>query len=321
MVLVQQRCDACHPDRTCYCFHCCRHRRVRNKAVRDTEKNLPQIILDRIQVPASEFNKNVIAAALAQARGGPAKGCRYRNKVNEFLKRYQWDIELKGLNPEIRWQHQEREQNIPDYTALFDHTFCEVATVDELFRSGKHCKFGVKYLVHTTLQGTIINVFGPFPGRTHDFECCKTVQIDGSPMVHYENDRMLADGGYQGVDHRHVAIPVKKPPNGQLNPQQAGYNASIQRYRARVEHTFSCLKGRFKLFARKSQFRDIEKHGRLFKLACVAQNIIQHAANRQRGKYYTCRNIARKNVVYSERGQRCTCCIFPKSNKDETVHY
>ena len=79
-----------------------------------------------------------------------------------------------------------------------------------------------------------------------------------------------------------------------------------------VQHILACFKNHFALFNRKFPICDLPRHERLFKLACVAQNIVQQAANRQKNRPST-------DIVYSERGERCRCDIFPKSREDAAV--
>ncbi len=134
------------------------------------------------------------------------------------MKDNEWRMYTRGFNPEIR----SREVS---------------TTLKEKYQSGKHRKFGVKYLVCITLQGTIVRVVGPFAGSTHDFRCMKTEQMNGCPLTtQYANDQWIADGGYQGVNADHVATPVRRNPGQELTPQQEVFNNIIQRYRARVEH-------------------------------------------------------------------------------------
>lgn len=239
------------------------------------------------------------------------------------MKQIEFALNVYAFNPEIRWQVSETEDNLPGFTALLDHTFCQMNTKDPFYRSGKHDKHGVKYLVLTTLQGTIINVVGPFPGSRHDFRCMKTSVINGSPVPHYVNDKWLADSGYQGANAVHVLVPWKRDQNcEELLPMHAKTNEIIQRFRARIEHTFGCTKNRFFLFGMKSRLKSADKHGQLFKLACLGQNILQQAANRVYKKYDSCFN---KQIVHGRRlrkvvrGNACPCLIFPTSDENSIV--
>lgn len=305
-------CVFCSGVRTCVCLHCRRHRAKRSKAVRDTLKTLPKVILERIGVETSELNQNIVEAALDQARGVPVTGSPLRGQVNAFLAQYESNVQQLGLDPEIRWQNQEREQLIPGRTALFAHTFCEVSTKNPVFYSEGQKKFGVKYFVKTTLQGTIINVLGPYAAKTHDSRCTESAEMNESSPLN-ENDRWLADVQYIGANTRHVSLPFKKRIGRVLTNRQERFNLTLRSYAVRIEQTIACLKKRFPLFRHvKSSVRDMPKHGRLFKLACVAENILQQAANREQPKYSNCHNMPRTGIVYSQRGQSCGCDIFPQ---------
>ena len=67
---------------------------------------------------------------------------------------------------------------------------------------------------------------------------------------------------------------------------------------------------------------NIAKHGRLFKLACIAESILQEAANREQKKYDTCRNYESNTKTlsdYSKPGEICRCNMFQVSNEDFVV--
>jgi hypothetical protein len=315
---AKKRCKCLYCSKECDCQYCHVRRTQRLRAVTAVTKQLPEKIIERLRghIDDTERNRNVIAAALKQAKGCSPRDSGMAKQVNEMLKSIEPALDNVAFNPEIRWQLQEREDHLPQYTAIMDHTFCEIATKDPNMRSGKHEKYGVKYFVMTTLQGTIFKVIGPFPGIRHDFRTLKSTVVGGSPVPHYENDRWLADGGYQGSNAQHVLVPFKAKENEKVVGEMAECNEIIQHFRARVEHTFGCTKNRFFLFARKARTRSFAKHGQLFKLACLAQSILQQHANRVCKKYDACHNPQRGKLSdLCPRGNGCTCNIFPVTDE------
>jgi len=56
--------------------------------------------------------------------------------------------------------------------------------------------------------------------------------------------RVCSDIGYQGIQklHANTRLPKKKPPGGQLTPEDKAYNRQLARERVVIEQTNRCLK-------------------------------------------------------------------------------
>ena len=136
----------------------------------------------------------------------------------------------------------ELKKLIPDNTIIPDGT--EVARQrpqDSDARkntySGKKKRFTNNTTVITNKDGLIIQAGKTFEGGTHDLKMITDDPIDlgrWSRGMFKENtlkkDRLqvLADKGYQGLEKRYPGInlemPTKKPPKGELTPQQKKRN-------------------------------------------------------------------------------------------------
>ncbi len=172
------------------------------------------------------------------------------DKIQEMIKKTTTKKELKKL--------------IPDNTIIPDGT--EVARQrpqDSDARkntySGKKKRFTNNTTVITNKDGLIIQAGKTFEGGTHDLKMITDDPIDlgrWSRGMFKENtlkkDRLqvLADKGYQGLEKRYPGInlemPTKKPPKGELTPQQKKRNKKISSKRIKVEHAI----GRIKQWAR-----------------------------------------------------------------------
>ena len=136
--------------------------------------------------------------------------------------------------------------------------------------------------------------------------CKKTPMVGGSALrKHFDGDLLLADLGYLGSHPRHISLPFKKPGSRELTDEEFWSNMSLARYRSRVEHTFANFKGRFKYFANSGAVRDLELHGVLFKLACLAYSYGQSEANRKFPKYWA---VLLRHALYRTSIAAATSC-------------
>lgn len=88
------------------------------------------------------------------------------------------------------------------------------------------------------------------PGPNSDLSLFRTSSVHLPPEVWY-----LADGGYQGLQalHPQTLVPVKKPKNGSLKPEDKHNNSRLAKLRIRVEHVICWLK-RFRII--KERYRN-----------------------------------------------------------------
>jgi hypothetical protein len=125
-------------------------------------------------------------------------------------------------------------------TVLVDGTVCPTWDwhhVPDLF-SGKAGYAGMNLQIAATLDGRLVAV-GPVPihGARHDayaFAASGLADI----LATYPS---LADLGYVGVDGID-RTPVKRPPGGDLYPDQIEFNTALSKIRAAVEHAIAHLK-------------------------------------------------------------------------------
>ena len=297
----------------CDCKRCAKRRTARASIVRSCNKNVVPFLVERLCLKPSDGH--VLSDALDRARGVQSSMLPNARAIPALLRSISDTIDF-AFSEELRFLAHEREPELPSVTGFFDHTLVPITTQDKTFWSGKHKKYGVKYLVTVSAQGTILAVYGPFSGRDHDFKTVKTPMVRGSALrKHFDGDLLLADLGYLGSHPRHISLPFKKPGSRELTDEEFWSNMSLARYRSRVEHTFANFKGRFKYFANSGAVRDLELHGVLFKLACLAYSYGQSEANRKFPKYAT-HNAAHglerpKAENLPPRGEECKCRMFP----------
>ncbi len=108
------------------------------------------------------------------------------------------------------------------------------ADAPELY-SGKHHTTGHNHQVVVTLDGRLLHLGDPLPGRTHD---TRAVRETGLLDV-LDPPNTIADKGYVGTG---LLTPVRKPPGQELPPGQKDFNTQINALRAVVERAISHLK-------------------------------------------------------------------------------
>jgi transposase len=102
-------------------------------------------------------------------------------------------------------------------------------------RSGKHHTTGHNHQVVTALDGRLLHVGDPLPGRVHDARAVR----DTGLLDTLDVANSIGDKGYLGTG---LFTPYRKPPGGELLDWQRTFNKEINSLRAPVERAISHLK-------------------------------------------------------------------------------
>ena len=185
------------------------------------------------------------------------------------------------LGDEIEWPDKAQRkrkmeqfmQEFPDVAAIVDAT--EQPTQrpqdpDEQKRyySGKKKRHTLKTQVVVSPDGEIMDHSETVPGAQHD----KTLYDDSQVGERLDDDEaMMGDKGYQGIQHDQMAVlPDKKPNGGELTDDQQARNRRISHYRIVVENTICQLKT-FRTLAHVYRHRR-ETHGDVFVIVAALVN-------------------------------------------------
>jgi hypothetical protein len=154
--------------------------------------------------------------------------------------------EVEWPDPERRKQKMDRFlQEFPEVAAIVDAT--EQPTqrpkdpeVQQDHYSGKKRRHTLKTQVVVGPDGEIMGHSATVPGAKHDK---KLYDESGVNERLNEDEAMMGDSGFQGIqkDHRAV-LPAKKPKGGELTDTQKARNRRISHYRVVVENTICQLK-------------------------------------------------------------------------------
>jgi transposase len=100
------------------------------------------------------------------------------------------------------------------------------------YYSGKKKQHTLKTELRIDSQGTIVSLSKSYPGSKHDFAIFKE-EPSPPPGVH-----LLADSGYQGIQHRHAAaeIPYTTRKGKPLTQAQKAHNRQVASQRIQIEH-------------------------------------------------------------------------------------
>jgi hypothetical protein len=125
-------------------------------------------------------------------------------------------------------------------TVLVDGTMCPTwdwRAVPDLF-SAKAGYAGMNLQIAASLDGAVVAV-GPIPvhGARHD---AYAFAASGLAAILTEHPS-AADLGYVGVEGIDT-VPFKRPPGGELHPDQLTFNTALSKIRAAVEHAIAHLK-------------------------------------------------------------------------------
>lgn len=273
----------------CTCRKCMDGHNERKRASYAFNKTLYDTLVVKLGLTAADIP--VLRSLVSHLEGTPLKHCARAREHKKLLQRIAGKLD-SPFRECWRFQECEREPTFRPSTAIFDHTEIELVWKDDAYKSRKGFGYTMKFLCAVTMQGAIIRVVGPFPGRMHDFQTCKFPAFDGNLFhAHFSFERWLADGGYVGVRGDHVLVPHKKPPKKPMPQGDDDYNKDFAKLRARVEHTFACFKGRFRMFASPIREKDPIVISQMFKLAAMIHGLDTHAQNKTFSKYRTCNNI------------------------------
>jgi transposase len=157
----------------------------------------------------------------------PDKAKRTKKKMNEFM------------------------QEFPEVAVIGDATeqpTCRPTGRDtqQRYYSGRKKRHTLKTQVVVLPDGTIAAFSDTVPGSQHD----KSL-YDASGLANHldQDEAIMGDSGYQGIQHDHRAVlPDKKPKGGELTDDQKARNHQISQARIVVENTIAQLKS-FRVFA------------------------------------------------------------------------
>jgi hypothetical protein len=203
-----------------------------------------------------------------------------KSNVGRNLKRV-LAVLREQLGDEVQWPDKERRkqkmdafmQAFPEVAAIVDAT--EQATqrpqdqeTQRHHYSGKKKRHTLKTQVVVGPDGEIMDVSPTVPGAQHD----KKLYDDSGVGDRLDDDEaMMGDSGYQGIQHDHRAVlPDKKPKGGKLTAQQKGRNRQLSKVRVVVENTICQLKT-FRVLAHVYR-HDREEHNDLFRIVAALIN-------------------------------------------------
>ncbi len=97
--------------------------------------------------------------------------------------------------------------------------------------SGKTGQYSCKTELSLTAVAGIISISSSYPGGVHDFT------VRGAGLRLSEETHLYRSSAYQGYDTGHADIDCsyKKPKGGELNAEEKEYNASLSRFRVKVQ--------------------------------------------------------------------------------------
>ena len=101
--------------------------------------------------------------------------------------------------------------------------------------SGKHHTTGHNHQVVCDLQGRLLHLGDPLPGRTHDTRAVR----DSGLLERLDLPNTIGDKGYIGTG---MHTPQRKPPGQPLHQSAKTYNKDINGLRAAVERSIAHIK-------------------------------------------------------------------------------
>ena len=151
----------------------------------------------------------------------PDKAERARKKMNEFMQEFPEVAMIVDATEQPANRPQDRDEQKKYY-------------------SGKKKRHTLKTQIVVLPDGTIAGFSDTVQGSQHD----KSL-YDASGVADRldEDEAMMGDSGYQGIQHQHRAVlPDKKPKGGELTDDQKARNHQISQARIVVEHIIAQLK-------------------------------------------------------------------------------
>ena len=185
------------------------------------------------------------------------------------------------LGDEVAWPDQERRkqkmdrfmQEFPEVAAIVDATEQPTqrpkdAEAQKDHYSGKKRRHTLKTQVVVAPDGEIMGHSATVPGAKHDK---KLYDESGVNERLNDDEAMMGDSGFQGIqkDHRAV-LPDKKPKGGALTDAQKARNRRLSHYRIVVENTICQLKT-FRVLAHVYRHAR-ESHSDVFAIVAVLVN-------------------------------------------------
>ena len=136
-------------------------------------------------------------------------------------------------------------QDFPDVVAIVDAT--EQPTqrpkydeTQKTYYSGKKKRHTLKTQIVVAPDGELMAVSQTVPGSQHDK---KLYDESGVGDKLDDDEAMMGDSGYQGIQQGHRArLPHKKPKGGELTQEQKDYNRRVSQIRVVVENTIAQIK-------------------------------------------------------------------------------
>jgi len=163
-------------------------------------------------------------------------------------------LDILSRHQELDWPDQaerrkkdlnEFMRDFPEVTVIVDAT--EQPTyrpqdkaAQKRYYSGKKKRHTLKTQVLVLPDGRLAGFSDTVPGSQHD----KSL-FDASGVTNQldEDEAIMGDSGYQGIQHAHQAVlPDKKPKGGELTADQKARNHQIAQARIVVENTIAQLK-------------------------------------------------------------------------------
>ena len=159
------------------------------------------------------------------------------------------------LGDEIQWPDESQRkrkldeflQDFPEVVAIVDATEQPIQRpkdpdIQKAHYSGKKKRHTLKTQVVVDPAGKLMAISETVPGSQHDK---KLYDKSGVGDQLNDDEAMMGDSGFQGIQHTHRAVlPYKKPKGGQLTQAQKAHNRRVSPVRVIVENTI----GRIKIF-------------------------------------------------------------------------
>jgi hypothetical protein len=146
--------------------------------------------------------------------------------------------QIEPIIGEVLTEYVPEPEDIPDsIVVLVDGTLTPCwswADAPEL-RSGKHKTTGHNHQVGGSLNGRLLFITDPLPGKTHDTRAFRENGLD----KHLDLTNGFGDKGYIGTG---LLTPFRKPPGGEILPWQKEFNATINSLRAAIERVIANVK-------------------------------------------------------------------------------
>lgn len=157
------------------------------------------------------------------------------------------------LGSEIEWPDEnQRKKKLGEFITEFEDVVAIVDATEQptqrpqdeptqkQYYSGKKKRHTLKTQIVVGPAGEIWDVSVTVPGAQHDKKLYDQSAV-GAQLA--EDEALMGDAGFQGIQHEHAAIlPHKKPKGGTLTQAQKAYNRQISQVRVVVENMIARLK-------------------------------------------------------------------------------